>query len=179
MFFFVVLAMMFLPGQVTMIPKYIIFTRVFGWANTWYPQIVPAFLGASGSIFLLRQFMLTIPRDIDESARLDGCNDLQLFLRMILPMSKPALGAISIFALSHVWNDYFTPLLYIRKDELANVAIGLDRMKVIRPLYGDLSYPREELTMAAATFISLPLVILFFAFQKYYIQGVVITGVKG
>jgi ABC-type glycerol-3-phosphate transport system permease component len=176
--FFVVLATMMLPGQVTMIPTYIIFTRIFHWTDTWLPQIVPAFFGSAWAIFLLRQFMMTIPVEIDESARLDGCGDWTLFWNLILPMSKPALGAIAIFTFTGVWNDMFTPLLYIRKPELMNVAIGLANMRTMGALSG-LRFPRDELQMAAALIVSIPLIILFFVFQRSYIQGVVITGVKG
>lgn len=176
--FFIVLATMMLPTQVTMIPTYLVFTKVFQWQNTWLPQIVPAFFGSAWAIFLLRQFMMTIPLEIDESARLDGCGDWGLFWHLILPMSKPALGAIAIFTFSGVWNDMFTPLLYIRKPELMNVAIGLANMRTMGALAG-LKFPRDELQMAAALIVSIPLVVLFFIFQKQYIQGVVITGVKG
>ena len=176
--FFVVLATMMIPGQVTMIPTYLVFTKIFHWTNTWFPQIVPAFFGSAWAIFLLRQFMMTIPTEIDESARLDGCGDWTLFWRLIMPMSKPALGAIAIFTFSGVWNDMFTPLLYIRKPELMNVAIGLSNMRTMGPLAG-LKFPRDELSMAAALVVSIPLIVLFFVFQRYYIQGVVITGIKG
>jgi ABC-type glycerol-3-phosphate transport system permease component len=176
--FFIVLATMMLPTQVTMIPTYLIFTRVLHWQNTWLPQIVPAFFGSAWAVFLLRQFMMTIPREIDESARLDGCGDWGLYWNLILPMSKPALGAIAIFTFSAVWNDMFTPLLYIRKPELMNVAIGLANMRTMGALSG-LKFPRDELQMAAAFIVSIPLVVLFFIFQKQYIQGVTITGVKG
>ena len=176
--FFIVLATMMLPTQVILIPQYLIFTKIFGWANTWYPQIVPAFFGSAWAIFLLRQFMLNIPREIDESARLDGCSDLQLYWHIILPLTRPALGAIAIFTFGAVWNDLFTPLLYIRDlRELGNVATGLSSMRQVTSLFGGM-FPRDELTMAAALVISLPMVLVFFIFQKQYIQGVVITGVK-
>lgn len=175
--FFVVLAIMMLPSQVTTIPQYLIFTKVFKWANTWYPQIVPAFFGSAWAIFLLRQFMLTIPVEIDEAARLDGCNSLQLFWHIIVPMSRPALGAISIFTFNNVWNDFFTLLLYVRDMANGNVALGPSAMRVVGALFGS-AFPRDELSLAAAIMVSLPLIILFFVFQKYYIQGVVITGLK-
>ena len=177
--FFLVLVTMMLPGQVTMIPTYLVFTKVFKWTNTWYPQIVPAFFGSAWAIFMLRQFMMTVPVEIDESARLDGCSDWGLFWHIVLPMSKPALGAIAIFTFNYVWNDLFSPLLYIRDMErLGNVAIGLSAMRTMFSLWGE-RFPRDELTMAASVIVALPLVILFFVFQKQYIQGVVITGVKG
>jgi len=176
--FFIVLATMMLPTQVILIPQYLIFTQIFGWANTWYPQIVPAFFGSAWAIFLLRQFMLTIPNEIDEAGQMDGCNEMQLYWHIILPMTRPALGAIAIFTFGMVWNDLFTPLLYIRNlRELGNVATGLSSMRQITALFGGM-FPRDELTMAAALIISLPLVVVFFVFQKYYIQGVVITGIK-
>jgi len=176
--FFVVLATMMLPAQVTLVPQYLLYTQVFHWGNTWLPQIVPAFFGSAWAIFLLRQYMMQIPIEIDESARLDGCGDWGLFWRLILPMTKPALGAIAIFTFSGVWNDLFTPLLYIRDKELMNVAIGLSAMRSMGSLFG-YRFPRDELAMAASVLVAMPLVVLFFIFQKYYIQGVVITGVKG
>lgn len=175
--FFVVLASMMLPSQVTLIPQYLIFTKVFNWTNTWYPQIVPAFFGAAWAIFLLRQFMMTIPGEIDEAARLDGCNEWQLFWRVIMPMCRPALGAIAIFTFTWVWNDLFTPLLYVRDAEMGNMATGMAAMRIAHSLFGD-RFPRDELSMAAAVIVSLPLIIMFFVFQKQYIQGVVITGIK-
>jgi ABC-type glycerol-3-phosphate transport system permease component len=175
--FVLVLATMMLPSQVTLIPQYLIFTKLLSWTNTWYPQIVPAFFGSAWAIFLLRQFMMTIPVEIDEAARLDGCNDLQLFWHIILPMSRPALGAIAIFTFTYVWNDLFTPLLYIRDGDMGNMATGMAAMRASTSLFGD-RFPRDDLAMAAAVIVSLPLVIMFFIFQKQYIQGVVITGVK-
>jgi multiple sugar transport system permease protein len=175
--FYLVLASMMLPAQVTLIPQYLMFTKIFQWTNTWYPQIVPAFFGAAWAIFLLRQFMMTIPVELDEAARLDGCNDLQLFWHVILPMCKAGLGAIAIFTFTFVWNDLWTPLLYIRDAKLGNMATGMSSLSQAVSLYGD-RFPRDELTMAAAVIVSLPLVIVFFIFQKQYIQGVVITGVK-
>lgn len=161
--FILALATMFLPMQVTMVPTYLWFTQVFHWVNTWYPQIVPAVFATGGSVFLLRQFMLTIPVEIDESARLDGCGDLALYWRLILPMSKPVLGAVAIFAFASVWNDMFTPLLYVRKCELWTIALGVGAGR----------------SLNVALLAALPPLLLFFVFQKYYIQGVVITGLKG
>ena len=175
--FFVLLASMMLPSQVTLIPQYLLYTKVFGWVNTWYPQIVPQFFGAAWAIFLLRQFMMTIPVEIDEAARLDGCNDWQLYWRVIMPMCRPALGAIAIFTFTYVWGDLFTPLLYVRDIDMGNMATGMAIMRQASSAFGD-RFPRDELSMAAAVIVSLPLVIMFFIFQKHYIQGVVVTGIK-
>jgi multiple sugar transport system permease protein len=122
--------------------------------------------------------MMTTPIEIDEAARLDGCNDFDLYWRIVLPMIKPALGAIAIFTFNFVWNDFFTPLLYIRKEALYNVALGMVSMRNAYSLWGE-RFPHDELTMASAAIVTLPPVILFFAFQRQFIQGVVITGVKG
>jgi ABC-type glycerol-3-phosphate transport system permease component len=176
--FFVVLASMMLPAQVTLVPQYLLYTKVFHWGNSWFPLIVPAFFGSAWAIFLLRQYMMGIPIEIDESARLDGCSDFGLFWRLTMPMSKPALGAIAIFTFSAVWNDVFGPLLYVRDQKLMTVAIGLSSMRTMGSLYG-FRFPRDELAMAASVLVSIPLVALFFIFQRQYIQGVVITGVKG
>ena len=175
--FYLVLASMMLPSQVTLIPQYLLYTKVFGWVNTWYPQIVPQFFGAAWAIFLLRQFMMTIPVEIDEAARLDGCNDWQLYWRVIMPMCRPALGAIAIFTFTYVWGDLFTPLLYVRDIDMGNMATGMAIMRQASSAFGD-RFPRDELSMAAAVIVSLPLVIMFFIFQKHYIQGVVVTGIK-
>ena len=175
--FFVLLASMMLPSQVTLIPQYLLYTKVFGWVNTWYPQIVPQFFGAAWAIFLLRQFMMTIPVEIDEAARLDGCNDWQLYWRVIMPMCRPALGAIAIFTFTYVWGDLFTPLLYVRDIDMGNMATGMAIMRQASSAFGD-RFPRDELSMAAAVIVSLPLVIMFFIFQRHYIQGVVVSGIK-
>lgn len=180
--FFAMLATMFLPSQVTMIPTYFVFVKYFHWTNTWYPQILPAFFASAGTVFLLRQFMMTIPVEMDEAARLDGCSDLGLFFRIIMPMSKPALGAIAILTFQYVWNDFFTPLLYIRDPKMMNMAWGIASARMITEgLSGGAAklMTRDELSMAFAVMGSLPIVILFFIFQRYYIQGIVITGVKG
>jgi ABC-type glycerol-3-phosphate transport system permease component len=176
--FFFVLTTMMLPAQVTIIPQYIVFAKYFGWVDTWYPQIVPAFFASAWAIFLLRQFMMSIPVEIDEAARLDGCGDFDLYWRVILPLAKPALAAIAIFTFTYVWNDLFTPLLYVRDSELYNVAIGLNDMRSAYS-WGNPRFPRDELVMAASAIVTLPLVALFFTFQRQFIQGVVITGVKG
>jgi len=161
--FILTLATMFLPGQVTMVPTYLLFSQAFHWNNTWFPQLVPAMFATASAVFLLRQYMLGIPVEIDESARLDGCGDLALYWRVILPMCKPALGAVAIFLFSAIWNDMFTPLLYIRKCELWNVAMGVGVGR----------------SLNTAFVAAIPPILLFVIFQKRYIQGIVVSGVKG
>lgn len=174
--FVVVLATMMLPAQVTMIPIFTLFTTKLHWTNTYLPLIVPSFFGSAWAIFLLRQYMMTIPREIDDAARIDGCNTFQLFSRVVLPMSAPVLAVLAIFTFNGTWNDFFNPLLYIERSRLFTIAQFLAAFTAARAV-GQL--PRYDLLMAASVIASLPMALLFFFFQRQFIQGVVITGVKG
>ena len=174
--FMAVLATMMLPSQVTMIPIFALFTTKLRWRNTYLPLTVPSFFTSAWAIFLLRQYMMTIPKDIDDAARMDGCSTLQLFSRVIVPMSAPVLAVLAIFTFNAHWNDFFGPLLYVEKPKMFTVAQFLASFTGVRAI-GQL--PRYDLLMAAAVVASLPMAILFFAFQRQFIQGVVITGVKG
>jgi ABC-type glycerol-3-phosphate transport system permease component len=174
--FIVVLATMMLPAQVTMIPLFTLFTMVLRWGDTYLPLIVPSFFGSAWAIFLLRQYMLTIPRELDDAARIDGCNTLQLFLRIIVPLSAPALAVLAVFTFNATWNDFFGPLLYVQKQSLLTVAQIVSSYGAAAGI-GQL--PRYDLLMAASVLTSLPMALLFFLFQRQFIQGVVITGVKG
>ena len=174
--FIVVLATMMLPAQVTMIPIFTLFTTKLHWTNTYLPLIVPSFFGSAWAIFLLRQYMMTLPREIDDAARIDGCSTFQLFLRIVLPMSAPVIAVLAIFTFNGIWNDFFNPLLYIEKPQLFTVAQFLASFTGARAV-GQL--PRYDLLMAASVLASLPMALLFFLFQRQFIQGVVITGVKG
>ena len=174
--FVVVLATMMLPSQVTMIPIFTLFTTQLHWSNTYLPLIVPSFFASAWAIFLLRQYMRTIPREIDDAARIDGCSTLQLFLQVIVPMSAPVIAELAIFTFNGTWNDFFSPLLYIEKPSMYTVAQFLAAFTGVRAV-GQL--PRYDLLMAASVLASLPSALLFFFFQRQFIQGVVITGVKG
>jgi ABC-type glycerol-3-phosphate transport system permease component len=169
--FFVVLSTMMLPGQVTMIPLFILFSRL-GWVNTYKPMIVPAFFGNAYYIFLLRQFYATVPKELDDAARIDGCGVLGLFFRIMLPLAKPALGITAIFEFSWVWNEFLRPLIYLSKMETFPLAIALSYLRgTHRVLWSEL--------MVVSFIAMVPPLILFFVAQKSYIQGIVITGVKG
>lgn len=169
--FLVVLSTMMLPGQVTMIPLFILFSKL-GWVNTYKPLIVPAFFGSAYFIFLLRQFFATIPRELDDAARIDGCGVLGLLFRIMLPLAKPALGITAIFSFSWAWNDFLGPLIYLSKMETFPLAIALSYLRATyRVLWAEL--------MVVSFIAMLPPVILFFIAQRSYIQGIVITGVKG
>ncbi len=169
--FLVVLATMMLPGQVTMIPLFIMFSKL-EWVNSYKPLIVPAFFGNAYFIFLLRQFFATIPREMDDAAKIDGCGILGLFFRIILPMSKPALGISAIFTFTWAWNDFMGPLIYISEMRMYPLAIALSFLRgTYRVLW-------SELMVVSFIAMILP-VILFFIAQRSYIQGIVVTGLKG
>ena len=169
--FIVLLSTMMLPGVVTMIPVYLIF-RQLGWVNTFLPLIVPNFFGSAFFIFLLRQFFMTIPRDFEEAARIDGANTWQVLTRIMLPLSKPALATVTIFTFMGVWNDFMGPLIYLNKPETYTLALGLNFFKG--------QYVSQwNLLMAASLVMMLPLVLLFFVAQKAFIEGITLTGVKG
>ena len=169
--FLIVLSTMMLPGQVTMIPLFILFSKL-GWVNTYNPLIVPSFFGSAYFIFLLRQFYATIPREMDDAARIDGCGILGTFFRIILPMSKAAVGITAIFAFSWSWNEFLGPLIYLSKMETFPLALALSYLRgTYRVLWSEL--------MVVSFIAMLPPLILFFIAQRSYIQGIVITGVKG
>jgi ABC-type glycerol-3-phosphate transport system permease component len=169
--FLVVLSTMMLPGQVTMIPLFILFSKL-GWVNTYNPLIVPSFFGSAYFIFLMRQFYATIPREMDDAARIDGCGILGTFFRIILPMSKAAVGITAIFAFSWSWNEFLGPLIYLSKMETFPLALALSYLRgTYRVLWSEL--------MVVSFIAMVPPLILFFIAQRSYIQGIVITGVKG
>lgn len=174
--FFVVLATMMLPWHVTIVPSFLLF-RYLGWIDTLLPLIVPSFFAVSAfSIFLLRQFFMTIPRDLDEAARIDGATSFHIFWRIILPLSKVALATVAIFAFIDHWNEFIGPLIYLNSTDLYTVSLGL-RYFIVTPFEGD--EPREAILMAASLIVALPPLVLFFAAQKYFVQGIVTTGMKG
>ena len=171
--FLVVLATMMLPSQVTLIPTFILF-RELGWLNTLLPLIVPPFFARNAFyVFLLRQFFMTIPLDLDDAARMDGANHFQIYLYIILPMSRPALAVAALMFAQFKWKEFLAPLIYINKSEMFTVSLGL------RTFIGEQWGTEWHLLMAANIVFMIPLIAIFFVAQKYFIQGVVITGVKG
>jgi len=176
MLFIVVLATMMLPWHVTIVPSFLLYSRL-GWINTFLPLIVPSFFGGGAFyIFLLRQFFLTLPRDLDEAAKIDGANSIHIFLQIILPLAKTALATVAIFAFIEHWNEFIGPLIFLNSPDKFTVAIGL-RYFLVTPFTGD--EPREAILMAASLIVALPPLALFFAAQKYFVQGIVTTGMKG
>lgn len=167
------IATVMLPMQVTLIPQYILFHNL-GWVNTFLPLIVPAYIGGIPFfIFLLVQFIRGIPRELDEAARIDGCSTYGIFGRIILPLCKPALVTVTIFSFMWTWDDFFAPLIYLNDTSLYTVALGLrgfsdpSAMTAWGPL------------LAMSSLSLLPQFILFMFFQKYLVQGISTTGLKG
>lgn len=180
--FKLVLATMMLPGVVTMIPQFILFSRLpaFGlqgsrvWVNTFLPLTVPAFTGSAFYIFLLRQFMRGIPKDLTEAARMDGAGELRVWWNIILPLTKPALAAIAIFAFQGAWQDFMGPLIYLQSEKWYTLQLGLRQYEFA---FG--GSPAWNWLMAASLLVMLPVLIIFVAFQRYFIEGVTLTGLKG
>ena len=171
-FFIIILATMMLPGQVTMIPVYVIFSKLH-WIPGFLPLIVPAFFSSAFSIFLLRQFFVTIPDEISDAAKIDGCSEFQLMMRIVIPLAKPAISAIALFAFLGSWNDFFGPLLYlVENPNLWTLGIGLTQFE-------SLHHVDRNMLMTASVLFMLPVIIIFFFSQKVFIEGVTLTGVKG
>jgi len=171
--FFVVISTMMIPYQVTMIPLYITF-KAWGWLDTYLPLIVPAFFGSAFDIFLFRQFFLTIPEELSDAARIDGCSDLGILVRILLPLSKPALAVIALFRFMSAWNDYLGPLIYLSHESKFPIAMGLQQFRSMQTQ--KLMWPY---LMAASTVVILPILITFFFAQRTFIEGITLTGMKG
>ncbi|MDE0182113.1 MAG: carbohydrate ABC transporter permease [Caldilineaceae bacterium] len=177
--FILVLSTMMIPTHVTLIPQYLLF-RELRWLDSFKPLIVPHFFGGGAFyIFLLRQFFLTIPLDYDDAARIDGCGTFGVFLRIILPLSKPALGTMAIFTFMGQWNAFFEPLIYLNRFETQPLAVALTTW--VQTAHGSTSmhYVPWVAIMAVSTLIALPPVMVFFFAQRHFIQGVVVSGMKG
>jgi multiple sugar transport system permease protein len=171
--FTIVLGTMMVPYQVLMIPQYVLFHRL-GWVDTFKPLIVPAWFAVSAFlIFLLRQFYRSIPGEMDDAARIDGCGYISTWWRIMLPLSKPAMASAAIISFTYNWNDFTAPLIYLNSPEKMTAAVGL---AYFQHRYGATPW---HLLMAASVVTVLPCVLLFFAAQRYFIQGIVVTGVKG
>lgn len=169
--FVVLLATMMLPGAVTMMPIFLIF-RWIGWIDSLRPLWAPAFFGSAFNIFLLRQFFLTIPNDLEDAAKIDGCSYFGIYWRIMLPLIKPALAAITIMTFMASWNNFMGPLIYVSSPTRMPLAYALQLFQTARG-------GEPGLLMAASTMVMLPVLALFFFTQRYFIQGVTLTGIKG
>ena len=170
--FGIVLATMMLPYFVVMVPHFIIFSRL-GWIDTFLPLTVPFFFGGGAfNIFLFRQFFRTLPKELSDAARIDGCSEFGIYWRIVLPLSAPVFITVAIFTFLYTWNDFIGPLLYLSSPDNLTVALGLSGFRgAMRNQW--------HLLMAASTAMTLPVVILFFILQRYFIRGVVMSGLKG
>jgi multiple sugar transport system permease protein len=169
--FIVLLATMMLPGQVTFIPLYVIYAKL-GWIGTFLPLIIPTFLGNPFFIFLLRQFFRGIPEELSSAARIDGASELQILLRIILPLSGPALITVALFTFIDKWGDFFGPIVYLNNADLYPLSVAIQTFQSSHKT----DWP---LSMAASVVISAPLVILYFLAQRKFIEGITLTGIKG
>lgn len=174
-FFVLVLSTMMLPYQVTLIPQYIIFKEL-GWLDSLRPMIVPSWLGSAFYIFLLRQFFLTIPRELDEAAILDGCDYFRIWWRVIMPLAKPAVVTVVAFSIVRTWNNFMGPLIYLTSTKNMTVSLGL---RIFQRMAGDTGGLVEWGQIMAAAMMSLiPMLILFIAAQRYFVTGIAMTGLK-
>jgi len=169
--FGLVIATMLIPGFVTLVPTFILFHRLH-WVGTFLPLIVPAFFGGSSFyVFLLRQFFLTLPLELDEAARIDGASYPLIYAKIIVPLAKPALTAVALFEFIGHWNDYLGPLIYLNSMDHYTLAIGL-------AFFQGRFYTYQNLMMAASLIVLAPCIIVFLLGQKYFIQGITFTGGK-
>jgi multiple sugar transport system permease protein len=171
--FAIVLASLMLPGQVTLIPLFIIFSRL-GWVNSFYPLVVPGFFGDAFFIFLMRQFFLSIPRELTDAAKLDGASHFNIYWRVVMPLAKPALATLITFTFIWTYTDFQAPLIYLKDRNLWTLSLG---MQGYLQRYG-VGGTALGAMMAAATLYTLPMIILFFVTQKTFVRGIVTTGFK-
>jgi multiple sugar transport system permease protein len=169
--FLILLSTVMLPPQVTLIPAFILFKKI-GWYDTLYPLIIPAFFANAWDVFLLRQFFMTLPTDLDDAARMDGAGPFQILWHVILPQSYPVIATVTIFSVLYAWNDFYAPLIYLQSESNWTIALGLQAFNAVFTKQG-------HLLMAASALMLIPPVLMFFFAQKVFIQGVVVSSVKG
>ena len=170
--FVLLLATMMLPPVVTLVPKFIMF-RMVGWNDTFYPLVVPSFFGVSAfNIFLVRQYYLTIPLDLDEAARIDGASSWQVWWRILVPISTPVLVAVAIFSFVQHWNEFLDALVFLQSEQMKTLSLGLRAF--INP--NDASW---HITMAASMWLIVPMIVIFFIGQRHFIQGAAMSGITG
>lgn len=170
--FMLLLSTMMLPYPAIMVPQFILFSKL-QWLDTFLPLIVPAFFGSAYNIFLLRQFFLTLPDDLFDAGRMDGCSELRIWYKIALPLSGPALATVAIFAFIYSWNDLLTPVLYLSSSEHFTLPIGMSSLTSSR-----FRIPPWHLLMVASVLAMVPIVTLFAVAQKQFVEGIVLTGIK-
>lgn len=168
--FVLLLATMMIPGQVTLVPSYILYSYI-GWIDTHLPLIVPPALGGAFGVFLMRQYYMTIPADLEDAARIDGCNPWQTYLRIMVPLSGPPVSALAIFTFMGSWNDFLGPLVFLNSQVKFTVPLMIASFQ---GLYST----NWSLLMAAASIALIPVLIIYISAQRYFIQGITLTGMK-
>lgn len=169
--FMIMLATIILPPEVTMVPRFVIF-RGLGWYDTLLPLIVPSFFASAFFVFLFRQFFLTIPSDLEDAAKIDGCGPFRTFWQVFLPLSKPVLITVAVFSFVAHWNDFMSPLIYLNSVDKRTLALGL-------ATFQDVWGVDIVSMMAASTAVLIPVLVIFILAQRYFVQGVVMSGIKG
>ncbi len=174
--FIITLSTLMLPAQVTLIPQFVLFYN-FGWVNTLLPLWVPLWFGGGAfAIFLMRQFLMTLPRDLDEAALIDGAGYFRIFWEILLPLCKPVLATLSIITMIDLWSDFLGPLIYLNSPEKFTVSVGLQFFNATPEVGGD---PMQHLLMAACVLSMIPVIVVFFLGQRFFVQGIVMSGIKG
>ena len=175
-FFLITLSTMMLPVEVTLIPTYLMFNKI-GWLDSYRPLIIPHWFGGGAfSIFLMRQFFMTIPRELDDSARIDGANFLRIYWSILMPLSRPVLATATVIGFIANWNAFLVPLIFLDSSEKFTIAIGLKRFQSAAAVGGE---RMDHLLMAASITTTAPLIVLFFLAQRYFVRGIVMSGIKG
>lgn len=169
--FMLVIVTMILPFQVTMVPLFLMYTKMH-WIGTFLPLTVTCFFGNPFFIFLLRQFFLSIPEELTESARIDGAGEFRIYATMIMPLAKPVLATVAIFAFIRTWNDFIGPLVFLADDDLYTLSLAAQLLR------SNLD-PRWHVLLALGVVMILPVLLIFFLLQKYFIEGVAMSGIKG
>lgn len=169
--FIITLAALMIPGQITMIPLYVIMTRI-GWVDTHLPLFVPAYFGSAFGIFLMRQYFMTIPQELNDAAKIDGCSHFGIYWRIMMPLSKPVLATLALISFMGSWNDLLGPIIYLYAEELFTLPLALTRF---RGMY----YTEWANMMAGATVSLVPILLIFLFTQQYFVRGVVLSGLKG
>ncbi|NJN84152.1 MAG: carbohydrate ABC transporter permease [Caldilineaceae bacterium] len=174
--FMITLATIMLPAEVTLIPQFVLFHKL-GWINTIKPLWVPHWFGGGAfAIFLMRQFFMTLPRDLDEAALIDGAGYLRIFWSILLPLCKPILATLAIISLIATWSDFLGPLIYLNSPEKFTISVGLQFFNAVPEVGGQ---PMQHLLMAACVMSIIPVIAIFFLGQRFFVQGITMTGIKG
>ena len=169
--FLLLLATLMIPREVTIVPRFLLFSQL-GMVNTLWPLILPAWFGYAFFIFLLRQFFMSIPHELDDAARIDGASTLRILTHIILPLSAPALASVAIFAFIGNWSNLLDPLIYLRSQELYTLALGLN-------LFRGVTFTQFNMLMAVSIITLIPVLVIFFLSQKLFVQGVTLSGMGG